>query len=147
MNRFVLTVEYPRLATIWGRKLLTLANGTPRERLIIAQTQYSGFLNGRKASRNENFSSISEELSSRILRRATAFSSSVKIHHVSLVRGSQKKAKSAKVTVPEPDSGSEVSYKPLRDAKRHLCIMYLQSKISIAKHGSEDFLSGIPQMR
>lgn len=38
VSKFVRTVEYPRLATIWGRKLLTLARGTPNDRLIIAQT-------------------------------------------------------------------------------------------------------------
>lgn len=102
VNRFVLTVGYPKLATIWGRKLLTLARGTPRERLITAQTQYRGFWNGLNASRKLNFSLIVTEESSRIRRRAKAFSSSVSIHHVSLERGNQKKAKRAKVTVPAP---------------------------------------------
>lgn len=36
VNKFVRTVEYPRLATICGRKLLTLARGTPNDRLIMA---------------------------------------------------------------------------------------------------------------
>jgi hypothetical protein len=44
VKRFVLTVEYPRLATICGRKLLTLASGTPNDRLMSAHilrfTQY-----------------------------------------------------------------------------------------------------------
>jgi len=38
VNRLVLTVEYPRLATICGKKLLTLAKGTPSVKLTPAQT-------------------------------------------------------------------------------------------------------------
>lgn len=37
--KLVLTVLYPKLATICGRKLLTLARGTPSARLINAQIQ------------------------------------------------------------------------------------------------------------
>ena len=38
VNKFVRTVEYPRLATICGRKLLTLASGTPKDKLISAHS-------------------------------------------------------------------------------------------------------------
>jgi len=38
VNKLVLTVEYPRLATICGKKLLTLAKGTPSVKLTPAQT-------------------------------------------------------------------------------------------------------------
>lgn len=37
--KLVLTVEYPMLCTICGRKLFTLARGTPNEKLIAPHTQ------------------------------------------------------------------------------------------------------------
>jgi len=38
VNKLVLTVEYPRLATICSKKLSTLAKGTPSVKLTPAQT-------------------------------------------------------------------------------------------------------------
>ena len=95
VNKFVRTVEYPRLATICGRKLLTLASGTPKDKLISAHNlhrqqrnittllmkargpelayQYMGSANGRNASRMLSFSLMFTEESAKILARATAF--------------------------------------------------------------------------
>jgi hypothetical protein len=119
VKRFVLTVEYPRLATICGRKLLTLARGTPNDRLISAHIlwfiqhlfsrlmttwadQYVGSLNGRKASRMLSFSSTVTEESASMRALAMFFSRSLSNHQVEGERGSQKYAKMAKETVLAP---------------------------------------------
>lgn len=64
--KFVFTVEYPRLATICGKKLFTLARGTPSDRLIHAQTQYRQSLKGWNAVRMLSFSFTTEDESARM---------------------------------------------------------------------------------
>ncbi len=120
VKRLVLTVEYPRLPTICGKKLFTLVKGTPNVRFITAQSlgipstqhhedawyplayQYLGLWRGRKLSRMLNFSSIVTDESARILLRANSFSDGLRYHHVEGERGSQKKAKVANMMVDAP---------------------------------------------
>jgi hypothetical protein len=78
--RFVLIVEYPRLVTICGRKLFTLASGTPRDNDINNQTPYRQSLKGLKASRILSFSLTTSDESEVIRILASSFSLGVRTH-------------------------------------------------------------------
>lgn len=124
VKRLVLTVEYPRLPTICGKKLLTLVRGTPNVKLTTAQTLQGSSKNAKrilgstvipihrtlKGSKTVTDTQLFVNRHRRICKNPHScdlLSRGLRNHHVEGERGSQKKAKTANITVDAPEGNTE----------------------------------------